>query len=567
MKKIWNINTWIAGFKDIYNRFSSVIVYLILIFVVACTANHDIINNREYIAKAIFYLVTGTLLNLNLQLWYERTRKSIPVIGVGALLHLTLGVYSYMVISTDDTNIIVFTSILSIYVAILLAFFTQSFRRSTNDMRLWTFMLQTILGITIAFFSALLLTGATQILFVGIEMLFDITIDFKLRADTIFFFMALVGPYIFLLFIPSLQKIQNPDINTLPPLVHKLIRYVLLFIFFIYALTIYLYTAKILYVWELPNGWVSWLVSILMLGVVLLTVLLYPSVIHSQNKFDHKLLRFLPFIMLPPLALMTVGIIRRLSDYGISIPRLYLLTFNLWCYIACFYLIIKQSSRFKFLLVSFGLLFIITSIGPWSFANVVYRSYTQDLRTSIEQKHTYRLPIDSSQVVSWYRSLPHQERTEMCSKVESIQSFYQVDSLQTIFADIKLYEVNNIMYQINQEEDTTSVSVTHKWEYQMPTDKAFNLPKGYNKVWYVSQSYITDNEWKIPYIIKITRNNHTYQFVVTKTLLEQWKKSEQKENFISLQTHQAQLVFTDIEVHWNDNTLTINSYSAMLLTP
>ena len=56
----------------------------------------------------------------------------------------------------------------------------------------------------------------------------------------------------------------------------------------------------------------------------------------KQSAINEWIARWLPALVLPLLVLMTVGIIRRFNDYGVTINRLYLITLNIWCYIVCY---------------------------------------------------------------------------------------------------------------------------------------------------------------------------------------------------------------------------------------
>ena len=53
---------------------------------------------------------------------------------------------------------------------------------------------------------------------------------------------------------------------------------------------------------------------------------------------------------------MTIGIIRRFNDYGVTINRLYLITLNVWCYFVCITLILIKAKRINWIPVSFSII-------------------------------------------------------------------------------------------------------------------------------------------------------------------------------------------------------------------
>ena len=84
--------------------------------------------------------------------------------------------------------------------------------------------------------------------------------------------------------------------------------------------------ARILVSWELPTGWVSWLIVALMTVCIAIQFGLYPARLENNKRFDNWIARWMPVLILPLLLLMTIGIVRRFNDYGITVNRLYLAT-------------------------------------------------------------------------------------------------------------------------------------------------------------------------------------------------------------------------------------------------
>jgi hypothetical protein len=79
-------------------------------------------------------------------------------------------------------------------------------------------------------------------------------------------------------------------------------------------------------------------------------------------------------VILPLLVLMTVGIVRRVSDYGLTINRCYILLANLWFYGIYIYLFLVRGRRVKWILISLVAIALVASAGPWSMSNVTRRS-------------------------------------------------------------------------------------------------------------------------------------------------------------------------------------------------
>jgi len=209
--------------------------------------------------------------------------------------------------------------------------------------------------------------------------------------------MIFIAPMVFMQLIPAKGRYDadRPGKAEL-----GLINYLLFPLLGAYVLTLYVYAAKIIFEWNLPRGWVSTLVMASMLCMVLMIFLIYPVQFREDRdkwRFDRKALRLLPAIFLPLLMLMTVGIVKRVSDYGITAPRLYLMLLNLWCYVVCIGLTVNKSKTFRWIPLSFLALAVLSSVGPQNFAALSRRVLVNDVKKAMSSiSPDIRFPLDSA---------------------------------------------------------------------------------------------------------------------------------------------------------------------------
>jgi hypothetical protein len=112
---------------------------------------------------------------------------------------------------------------------------------------------------------------------------------------------------------------------------------------------------------------ISWLVSAVMGVYMLCYILLYPQVTNRDSWQSKVLTHLLPIVILPLLVLMSVGVVRRFTDYGITAPRLYLLTLLIWFYAVCIAMLVVPRKRFRRIVFSFAALFILSSGHPLNY--------------------------------------------------------------------------------------------------------------------------------------------------------------------------------------------------------
>ena len=270
-------------------------------------------------------------------------------------------------------------------------------QKSDNDTGLWNHIIDCSAATATAFVVGLLFAGGLDLLVLAFNMLFGLEIGWKAFADIFWVSMIFIAPMVFMQLIPTKGRYDTdrPGKTGL-----GLINYLLFPLLGAYVLTLYAYAVKILFEWNLPRGWVSTLVTVSMLCLVLMIFLIYPVQFRKEEnrwRFDRKALRLSPAIFLPLLMLMTVGIVKRITDYGITAPRLYLALFNVWCYAVCIGLTVSKSKRFRWIPLSFLALAALSSVGPQNFAAMSRRSLVSDVKKALtSHSPDIRFPLDSA---------------------------------------------------------------------------------------------------------------------------------------------------------------------------
>lgn len=323
----------------------------------------------------LFFFSTAALLDACLTLWAETTGRkglSAAVRLASGLLWLGLCILLSRGYPFDDEWTL---GIASLVVLLIVLFFLLPFLRGKYDIQLWNFTFKSIVSLVVSFAVGLVMFGGLSLLLTALRELFALKIGDNAYYDMAAISMVFIAPVLFLQLLPSEDALRDNRTDRPGKFGGGVVHYLLMPLLGAYLLVLYVYAAKILFTWNLPQGWVSILVTVSMGGMLLVTVLLYPTQFREGGSFDKKALRLLPAIMLPLLVLMSVAIGKRVSDYGITAPRLYVILFNLWCYVVCIVLVISRFKRFWWILASFAVLFFLSSVGPWNFSAVSERSF------------------------------------------------------------------------------------------------------------------------------------------------------------------------------------------------
>ena len=277
---------------------------------------------------------------------------------------------------------------------------TLAFRHSKDDREFWRLIMGAIIAAVVAGIGAGIFFGGLQLLLIGVETLFGISFYSEITLDIIIVCYMFICPVVWLQMLPSLTPNDERTIK-MPRFLGGLLHFLFMPLVGAYLITLYVYLFKIVFTWELPEGMVSYLVTALMAGTIAILFCLYPTRFEEGHRFDKLVARWLPILTLPLLILMTVGIVKRFSDYGVTMPRLYVLTFNLWCYGVCLWLVKCKGSRVIWIPVSFATILLLTSVGPQNYSNLAKAWIKHEVRTALKGK---KLPLSEREYDQLFKS-------------------------------------------------------------------------------------------------------------------------------------------------------------------
>ena len=330
---------------------------------------------------------------------------------------------AYFIPFSISNNIMLGTLIATIIVVTA----TLAFRHSKDDREFWRLIMGAIIAAVVAGIGAGIFFGGLQLLLIGVETLFGISFYSEITLDIIIVCYMFICPVVWLQMLPSLTPNDERTIK-MPRFLGGLLHFLFMPLVGAYLITLYIYLLKIIFIWELPEGMVSYLVTALMAGTIAILFCLYPTRFEEGHRFDKLVARWLPILTLPLLILMTVGIVKRFSDYGVTMPRLYVLTFNLWCYGVCLWLVKCKGSRVIWIPISFAAVLFVTSVGPQNYSNLAKACIKHEVRTALKGK---KLPLNERDYDQLFKSkAPEMQR--VLAQLSYISSYYNEDDVSDI---------------------------------------------------------------------------------------------------------------------------------------
>lgn len=401
-------------------------VWLTLFTLWCLNLSENWVEYREEIDVHItLTLLLGTLFSLLARLMTEGQSERKHLLWSGGLYAFLAAFILWLHAQPWHWTVLEASPIIAVCILTVIAIVCLPRWRVRTDTPVWRFLVRIVTGLAVGGLTAGLLSTCIVSLHLFIVSLFGLG---EPRGTTIGDYLIIIWswffPLVVLQFLPTRQTSDTEENSFSPSLTYHIVIWTLLFTIACYLLTLYVYLLKIVVTWTLPQGMVSWPVIILMLLMLALHTMLHP--LPAEQMLRKRVYQLWPLLMLPNLALMTVAVGRRLSDYGISLPRLYLVCLLLWFFVM---IVIALWPRFRLRfislsLVSLGLITLLSSVGPWSIANMVYRSFRSDVETQLTIRGVAPRKLTVKQMTQRLNQLPKDEALSLVTKLNVLAESY-----------------------------------------------------------------------------------------------------------------------------------------------
>lgn len=459
-------------FNKTYRRFPVCVLFIglltmnMLTMILADQSPHEL----------TYFLSVSVLLALLLHLVTEASgRHTLPTTGrdvKGMLLwcapFLLLGADCTYLYFEKEWTMSELTAQIVMVGALLAGTLLLPFRQEKDDLKAWHFARKLTIGAIITEVAVDVTCAGLFFLYYGSCQLFGLNVDEKVTGVLVTLCMVTLRLLLYLVIVPAAPSRQTTELPRSSYLLGTF-RYLFLPLTILYMAVLYVYGIRIALTWTLPHGTLSTLVSALMCAIVTLFLVFYPYINNSEKKgYEVKATRMMLPMMLPLLVLMSIGVGRRLYDYGITAHRLYLLTFNIWFYFVAIGLWIQRGHRVHWVIGSLTLVMVLTSCHPWNYYSI-YRNVLINRYNAIAEEYPQPSEVqDISALNDYLRTIPEEKANE----------FYQI-LVDLRRYDYKLFrEVVGVSGYLPPTLDMEEECVLDIYDYQAKGD-SITIPEGY----------------------------------------------------------------------------------------
>lgn len=373
--KNFSASSILNSLNSTLKRFPITIGIVAFALVVSLSIDENAIKNALYI-KELAIIFSGFVCipimlciaviceKYNIKLWINIALKCVGVL----IFFLLILAFNHFISNTLFSRFLVTSTILTFCFIIL--FLVAPFVYKSDALNFWKFFKTTTKRFIIITLSISFIYIGIFIAFLVTKALFKINISdiFILRIWFIFIAIIIIS---FISGIPHIinnYTIEDNNQNDIRIFAY----YIILPLVIIYLSIIYVYIIKILFIHQLPIGWISWLSIGTLSLTLLLFIAVYPRFFYSQKA--NKYLKFLLFLLIPVLIIFYVAIIKRIYDYGFTVERYYIFLIAIWFTTIITYLIISKIKDLRVVPFTIMLFIIISISGPIGAYNISEKS-------------------------------------------------------------------------------------------------------------------------------------------------------------------------------------------------
>lgn len=385
---------------------------------------------QNFIAlKILLVSALGISLSFGLSMLSQRMNK------FGFLAYLcipfVIGFYFLLPADEDDFTVKYFFLFTPAYVlSHLLVAFVPFLKFENSETDFWEYNKKLFVNFFLTVVFTGVLCGGVELAITAVDNLFNMDFDGNIYPDTFMFFLIFGSTLIFLLFTgDGLKKLEEK--SDYPNVLKFFTQFVLIPLLIIYVVILYLYSVKILINWELPRGWVSYLVLVYSMLGILALLLVHPLRGDDAKSWVRIFGKMFYYTLIPLLVLLFVAIFTRLLEYGFTEARYYVVLLALWLTLVVGYFALKKNPGIKFIPISLFVFGIFSLLMPFANAFSVAKNSQKNnlMKVLTENKLLKDGKIDFS------REVKSEVVNEISDKFIFLDERGQLDYLLTLVDD------------------------------------------------------------------------------------------------------------------------------------
>ncbi|MGK0251698.1 MAG: hypothetical protein ACI81G_001136, partial [Gammaproteobacteria bacterium] len=398
--KLLSISEFIGKATAAFKRFPFTLTWAIVsTIIVVILIEKDMNYLFEENNRLLLVMILGIAWLIGAQFYIEQFKKAKQLWWIKITVVLAI-VGVYLILPPNDRASNVPTPYIRWGLFLLaghLSLFFAPFLTTWHPKAYWNYLSNMIIASgRSALFSGVLYLGLALAL-LAVQYLFNVDIDEKRYGQLFVICLGIVNTWVYLSDFPKeIRHSIHMHFNK-PTVVF--VKFILIPLVSLYMIILYAYALKIFMNWELPKGWVSYLITALAGLILLIQLIIHPIRITHESRLIRRFQPLFYWLFLPLLLLLYIAIYKRVSDYGITEARYFLLLLTAFITGAMLYLIFSRKQQLRFLPMALCILAMLGSFGFWGAFSVsewsqkiqfeeVYSAFAKPVLSSVEVADT-----------------------------------------------------------------------------------------------------------------------------------------------------------------------------------
>lgn len=402
--------------------FFSVLTTVLLIIEVE---NFSFFNNSPLLVKSIFISILGFSFTLVSTLHIEKSENKDRIKFLAQLIVLTLLAYLFMTLPSRfrETDYITFATFLAASFFALMFVYT---RNENDESYFGVYNITLFMRGFISFvFSVILFAGLASSLFAVQQLFFAGNFHEELYGDFWIVIISFFAPLHFLSGLPDRERSVTEDFLYPKPL-KILLQYILIPLVSLYLIILYSYTVKIILTQIWPEGIVSYLILSYSLVGIVAVILLSPLKNDELFKWINTFSKYFFRALLPLIIVLFMAVMERISQYGITEKRYFILVLSLWLAGITLYMVFSKIKNLKLLPVTLSLLSVLSLFGPWSCFSVSKYSQLSILEDLLVKNKI----LEGSEIKKTTEEIPFEDRKSISSIISYFYDNHGIDKVE-----------------------------------------------------------------------------------------------------------------------------------------
>lgn len=262
----------------------------------------------------------------------------------------------------------------------LLVAFISFTKKENEEQHFWQYNKNLFINLFLTAVFTGVLTSGVELAILAIQELFNFNFEGKIYLETYAALAIFGSTSIFLLFNESGLEYLEKE-GSYPVVLKFFTQFILIPLLIIYVVILYFYCLKITINWELPRGWVSYLVLAYSIVGIFALLLVHP--LHKEKAKSWIILfnKIFYYTLIPLIVLLFVAIFTRVLQYGYTEARYFVLLISVWLTSVVLYFIFSKKATIKFIPISLFVFGVFALIFPYFNAfSVSKRSQENELK-------------------------------------------------------------------------------------------------------------------------------------------------------------------------------------------